>query len=938
MEERTPLKSNNAMDEESYYSYQLEGASPRELELTPLQSASTSDIQYLSEKKSDPKRVWMYSLACFFGFACSALLLLGQRNTNELTEGAAWSSKAAPFSTVDPTTLGVLSTERPWISRPGKVFGDLVNKDLPLPTNSWFQNFLLGSGNDEDGNKVFQVPYILDIAGSITGIRTHACHVQANDRMVMMTHDMANGLTLGAVENLPQSPIVHSQGTPAFSKLAIELEWSTDAFRQRQQNAGSSAMRAPIVRGSPYTSVLYFNATPRLHAERVLKGPIVIDQGRASSYCNNPHEIISVQKEMKIAFDSADLTWLIFLSEPMQFTCKQFDATSYERSLNLPPGVVSGTKSSFDLVATKRVLKGMVRVAMSNNCTSGQNPEYCGQTRQPRDASEYEFMLRQHADIYPTARADIEFTFPTQSSEEEELRLIFKWQPASMAKIASSSPAGMSGDDFFDDPPSEIYPAQALPPTEILMFALPHHQERMRPTIQSSNKVLAPGCMPTIHGIACPAVGNIWSLLEHLHRTSFYAIQAPRAEMLDSLTLAALDDLKWRIPPNYMIGAGDTYFSGKLLARLARILLISDEVGLRQRKEFADALSHLRDGVEIWINGRAQSPFLYDRSWGGLVMCGCDYTYEDMWGHCRNSYPSCPALEDMGQNFGAGFYNDHHYHFGYHIYAAAVVSKFDAVWGRKWHQHVLLLIRDIANPSNDDIYFPTWRHKDWYVGFSWASGVVTIGGRPYPNGRNQESVSEAIAAYEAVAMYGDVMSDVFFGSNTAEDLVLYDTALRTRDMGRLLMCTEIRSAKTYWHVQERGTPGVSRIYPDVYEPKVIGMIWSMMAQEQTWFGSEVWKSYGIQILPLTPAAELRDDPSWVAEMLPKFEASCLNDPVCVEQGWSVIVYTSWATVGRWQEAWEAVKQLDPSVFESAGGNGHSLTNTLWYIATRPEII
>lgn len=26
---------------------------------------------------------------------------------------------------------------------------------------------------------------------------------------------------------------------------------------------------------------------------------------------------------------------------------------------------------------------------------------------------------------------------------------------------------------------------------------------------------------------------------------------------------------------------------------------------------------------------------------------------------------------DEGQNFGAGFYNDHHFHFGYHIYAAA---------------------------------------------------------------------------------------------------------------------------------------------------------------------------------------------------------------------------------------------------------------------------
>lgn len=44
-----------------------------------------------------------------------------------------------------------------------------------------------------------------------------------------------------------------------------------------------------------------------------------------------------------------------------------------------------------------------------------------------------------------------------------------------------------------------------------------------------------------------------------------------------------------------------------------------------------------------------------------------------------------------------------------------------------------------------------------YLGFSWASGIVTIQGKPYPNGRNQESASEAIAAYEAVALYGESM-------------------------------------------------------------------------------------------------------------------------------------------------------------------------------------
>jgi endo-1,3(4)-beta-glucanase len=286
--------------------------------------------------------------------------------------------------------------------------------------------------------------------------------------------------------------------------------------------------------------------------------------------------------------------------------------------------------------------------------------------------------------------------------------------------------------------------------------------------------------------------------------------------MMDAMKEALQKDLLWRLPQNYLAGAGDTYFSGKLLARLARILIIADEMGLSHTSDFNNAVVHLREATEIWLNGSAQSVFLYDQSWRGVIMCGCNYAWDEekKLGYCANKFPDCPALSDMGQNFGAGFYNDHHYHFGYHIYAAAVVSKFDANWGRKFHERVLLLVRDIANPSNDDPYFPTWRHKDWYLGFSWASGIVTIGSnQPYPNGRNQESVSEAIAAYEAVAMYGDVMSNIYFGSDDRYDLTAYDSALRMRDMGRLLMATEIRSAKIYWHVQSPDTPGVSRIYP-----------------------------------------------------------------------------------------------------------------------------
>jgi len=147
----------------------------------------------------------------------------------------------------------------------------------------------------------------------------------------------------------------------------------------------------------------------------------------------------------------------------------------------------------------------------------------------------------------------------------------------------------------------------------------------------------------------------------------------------------------------------------------------------------------------------------------------------------------------------------------------------------------------------------------------------------------------------------------------------------------------MRSARTYWHVQSRSAEiaGVPRIYPEVYQPKVVGMVWSLIAQEQTWFGSEPYKSYGIQLMPLTPASELRDTPQWVEEMLPLFKESCDANPGCKNEGWSILVYANMAEIGQWKEAWALLDELPPSVYDSAGGNGHSRSNSLWYIATRP---
>ena len=90
---------------------------------------------------------------------------------------------------------------------------------------------------------------------------------------------------------------------------------------------------------------------------------------------------------------------------------------------------------------------------------------------------------------------------------------------------------------------------------------------------------------------------------------------------------------------------------------------------------------------------------------------------------------------------------------------------------------LLALVWDIANPPNDGAsrqatsptrtagngtpllqatsssLFPVARHKDFYDGHSWASGLF-----PMANGKSQESVSEAVNAYYGATLLGHVVA------------------------------------------------------------------------------------------------------------------------------------------------------------------------------------
>ena len=205
-------------------------------------------------------------------------------------------------------------------------------------------------------------------------------------------------------------------------------------------------------------------------------------------------------------------------------------------------------------------------------------------------------------------------------------------------------------------------------------------------------------------------------------------------------------------------GARDTYWAGKELGRVATLHGLASQIGLDAE---TDALAtRLRTTLESWFDGRFDpadpatgGAFFYDRRWGTLI------------GY-PSSYGSAAAL------------NDHHFHYGYFLRAAAEVGRRDPAWigPDRYGPFIDLLIRDIASARRDDPAFPFLRVFDPYAGHSWASGDGVAG-----DGNNQESSSEAMAAWSALVLLGEERGD---------------RALR--DLGAFLYASELAAIEAYW--------------------------------------------------------------------------------------------------------------------------------------------
>jgi endo-1,3(4)-beta-glucanase len=254
------------------------------------------------------------------------------------------------------------------------------------------------------------------------------------------------------------------------------------------------------------------------------------------------------------------------------------------------------------------------------------------------------------------------------------------------------------------------------------------------------------------------------------------------------------------------LDANSSYFGAKNDAKIARLAQIADSLGQTEQRD--KVIATLTGEMENWFNytpGESGKYFSYDSTVGGLIA-------------------NTPEFDSSN-------FNDHHFHYGYFIYAAAVLAKYNPEFARSYNSIIESIIKDIANPNKSTTTesFPHFRNYDYYEGHSWASGYA-----PFGDGNNQESTSEAINAWYSIWLWG---------RNTGN--------VQWENTGIFLYSNEVNSAKEYWLQRQTSS---QPIYSTDYKNKIVSIVWGSKIDYATFFSKLPLDIYGIQYLPITPAS------------------------------------------------------------------------------------
>jgi|AntRauTorckE5430_2_1112549.scaffolds.fasta_scaffold00306_4 endo-1,3(4)-beta-glucanase len=200
----------------------------------------------------------------------------------------------------------------------------------------------------------------------------------------------------------------------------------------------------------------------------------------------------------------------------------------------------------------------------------------------------------------------------------------------------------------------------------------------------------------------------------------------------------------------------------------------------------------------------------------------------------------------MSEDFGNGWYNDHLFHYGYVLYASAILGRLNSTFVDEYGTHVDSILYDVAhggNSNSDDrgeAFFPFTRHKSWFDGHSFASGLF-----PFADGKSQESTSEAVNCYYGAYLWSSIRWNISGGQDRI-------------NFAKLLLAMEIRGAKTYWHMLPKvdidGMDSIHSVplYNDEFEEGLmVGNLGMMDVTATTWFGTKELYVHMINFMPVT---------------------------------------------------------------------------------------
>lgn len=350
-----------------------------------------------------------------------------------------------------------------------------------------------------------------------------------------------------------------------------------------------------------------------------------------------------------------------------------------------------------------------------------------------------------------------------------------------------------------------------------LIFALPHHlqgfvgamdSKKVNVTLDSTNKGVMTGYLTKSLDFSDLLPRDIlflpWSSAPAYGKGLSYSVDA-----LKAIAASANADLQQDM--NAQVMTDSTYYSGKGLDKFAYLLLVVHDI-LQDKNATSHALSRIQGIFSNFTNNKQAFPLMYDTVYKGITSSASVKT------------------GDVNADFGSPVYSDHHFHYGYFIHAAAVVGYVDKALGGTWAKDnagwVNSLIRDVANPSKSDTFFPVSRYFDWYSGHSWAKGLFASA-----DGKDQESSSEDYNFAYGMKLWGRVIGD---------------TSMESR--GDLMLAVMKRSMSHYFLMETNNVVEPNNFIGN----KIPGITFENKLHHTTYFGNNLEYIQGIHMLPITP--------------------------------------------------------------------------------------